>query len=94
MFALKNYLNCAGLDHCIIVTDAIAPAGLGPGTYTLSRWTLQIGDDLAARSHDNSHLVGSAINMPRVIANLQTQLGLTLMQINQLICINPQCAIG
>lgn len=94
MFALKNYLQCAGLDRCIIVTDAIAPAGLGAGTYTLSRWTLQIGQDLAARSEDGSHLVGSAISMLQVIENLQAQLGLTPVEVNQLISINPKRAIG
>ncbi len=94
MFALKNYLNIAGSDRCIITTDAIAPAGLGPGTYTLSRWTLQIGEDLAARSEDGSHLVGSAIDMPRVIQNLQQSLGMDQTQIEKLICKNPRKAIG
>ncbi|MBN4061271.1 N-acetylglucosamine-6-phosphate deacetylase, partial [bacterium AH-315-I18] len=93
MFALKNYFDSVGLNRCIVVTDAITPAGLGPGTYTLSRWTLKIGEDLAARSHDGSHLVGSAISMPRVIDNLQKHLGLTQTQINQLICTNPNRAI-
>lgn len=93
MFALRNYLDTAGLDRCIVTTDAIAPAGLGPGTYTLSRWTLQIGDDLAARSADGSHLVGSAMDMKRVVSNLQQQLGLTIKQVEQLVCINPRQAI-
>ncbi len=94
MFALKNYLDIAGSDRCIITTDAIAPAGLGPGTYTLSRWTLQIGEDFAARSEDGSHLVGSAIDMPRVIQNLQQHLGMDQTQIEKLICNNPRKAIG
>ena len=93
MHVLHNYLKCAQLDRCIITTDAIAPAGLGLGTYTLSRWTVQIGEDLAARSADGSHLVGSAINMPRVISNLQQYLHLNLQQIQQLISINPLRAI-
>jgi N-acetylglucosamine-6-phosphate deacetylase len=43
LFALKNYLDVVGLDRAIVVTDAIAPAGLGPGDYTISRWRLRIG---------------------------------------------------
>ena len=35
--ALKNYLAIAG-DRAIVVSDAIAPAGLGPGRFTLGRW--------------------------------------------------------
>lgn len=93
MFALKNYLAVAGVDRCIVTTDAIAPAGLGPGTYPFSRWTLTIGEDLAARSHDGSHLVGSAIHMPRVIENLRDQLGLSVLEIQKLIADNPKSAV-
>ncbi len=62
-FALRNYLDLVG-ERAIVVTDAIAPAGLGPGRYSLGRWDLQIGDDLVARSPNGSHLVGSALNIP------------------------------
>src|SRR5262249_3848742 len=61
--ALGNYLRCAGLDRAVIVTDAIAPAGLGPGRYTLGRWDLVIGQDMVARSPDGAHFVGSAGTM-------------------------------
>jgi len=91
--ALGNYLRCAGLDRCIIVTDAIAPAGLGPGTYTLSRWTLAIGDDLVARSADGSHLVGSAMSMPRAADNLREHLGLDDAAIERLTAANPRLAL-
>ena len=87
--ALGNYLASAGLDRCIVVTDAIAPAGLGPGRYTLSRWELEIGEDCVARAPDGSHLVGSAISMPRVRTNLKEQMGLSDDAIDQLIAINP-----
>ncbi|RYG62373.1 N-acetylglucosamine-6-phosphate deacetylase, partial [bacterium] len=42
-FALKNYMDAAGLERCIIVTDAIAPAGLGPGRFSLGQIELEIG---------------------------------------------------
>ena len=48
-FALKNYLKIAGVENCYVVTDAIAPAGLGPGRYTLGRWDLLIEEDMVAR---------------------------------------------
>jgi N-acetylglucosamine-6-phosphate deacetylase len=89
LFALKNYLDVVGLDRAIVVTDAIAPAGLGPGDYTVSRWQVKIGDDLVARAPDGSHLIGAAMSMPRVAGNLQL-LGLADGDIKRLVYDNPK----
>jgi N-acetylglucosamine-6-phosphate deacetylase len=92
--ALSNYIKAAGLDRCIVVTDAIAPAGLGPGRYTLSRWDLLIGEDMVARAPDGSHFVGSAITMPRASQNLISGCGLTPCDVERLTLRNPQLALG
>lgn len=47
-FALRNYLDLVGSQRAIVVTDAIAPAGMGPGRYSFSRWNLLIGKDMVA----------------------------------------------
>jgi N-acetylglucosamine-6-phosphate deacetylase len=93
LFALKNYLRVVGLDRAIAVSDAIAPAGLGPGRYTLGRWDLQIGEDLVARSPDGSHLVGSAISLKIAQENLVTRLGMTRQDARQLTEDNPRRAV-
>lgn len=93
LFALKNYLDVVGLDRAIVVTDAIAPAGLGPGDYTISRWRLKIGEDLVARAPDGSHLVGAAMSMPRVTENLRS-IGLSDADIERITRLNPKHAIG
>jgi len=92
--ALRNYLRAAGLERAIVVTDAIAPAGLGPGRFTMGRWTLTIGDDMAARMPESSLLVGSCGTMPRVRENLTGSLGLSDAEVRRLTCDNPQRAIG
>ena len=74
--ALGNYLRLAGEDRSIIVSDAIAPAGLGPGRYTLGRWDIVVGDDMVPRAPDRSHFVGSGINMKQSAENLRAALGL------------------
>lgn len=91
--ALGNYLRLAGPDRCIIVTDAIAAAGLGPGRYRLGRWDLRIGEDMVARSPDGSHFVGSAVTMRQSAANLHDALGLSDDVIRQLTRENPRTAI-
>jgi N-acetylglucosamine-6-phosphate deacetylase len=92
--ALKNYLRAAGLDRCIVVTDAISAAGLGPGRYTLGDWDLLIGEDRVARAPDGSHLVGSAGTMPLSRENLRCHLKLSDPQIEQLLVNNPRTSLG
>ena len=93
-FALGNYLRAAGIDRCIIVSDAVAPAGLGPGRYNLGRWDLHIGEDLVARAPDRSHLIGSAITMRQAAHNLSTSLGLSDSDVDVLCRLNPRRLLG
>lgn len=92
--ALGNYLRAAGLDRCVVVTDAIAPASLGPGRYTLGRWDLVIGPDLVARAPDGSHLIGAVVTMAQSVANLVEQVGLSHDDALRLTVTNPQRALG
>ena len=94
-FTLGNYLSAAGVDRCVVVTDAVAPAGLGPGQYNiLGRWNVQVGLDMVARAPDGSHLVGAAVTMKRSLANLVEKVGLSQEDALQLTCRNPRKAIG
>jgi N-acetylglucosamine-6-phosphate deacetylase len=92
--ALRNYLKLAREDRTIVVTDAIAPAGLGPGRYKFGRWDLEIGADMVARAPDRSHLVGSGITMKQNAANLLHGVGLSESVVRRLTLENPRIAIG
>lgn len=92
--ALSNYLKIVGVDRAVVVTDAIAPAGLGPGKYTLGRWELLIEEDMVARAPDRSHFVGSAISMPQTIQNLTGPLGLSIGDAMKLVRDNPARVLG
>jgi len=93
-FALGNYLRAARLERVVIVSDAVSPAGLGPGRYTFARWTVDVGADLAVRAPDDSHLVGSAISMKQSAANLRSHLGLSEQSIRILCVENAQRALA
>ena len=93
-FALRNYLDVTGVDRAIVVTDAIGAADLGPGTYRFGRWVLEIGEDLVPRAPDRSHLVGSAITMPKSFHNLTQYLDVSLADAEKLMKRNPQIALG
>ncbi len=92
-FALKNYVRCAGVERCIMVTDAISAAKLGPGTYRLSDWEIEVGDDLIAMAPGGEHFVGSTMTMPRTIENLAKH-GFEPNEIEKLVSSNPRAAIG
>jgi N-acetylglucosamine-6-phosphate deacetylase len=93
-FALRNYLDIAGTDKTIVVTDAIVAADLGPGRYRFGRWDLKIGEDLVARSPDHSHLVGSTVTMQKSFQNLTEHLRITAGDARRLMEANPQRALG
>jgi len=92
--ALGNYLRAAGHDRSIVVTDAIAPAGLGPGRYTLGRWDLLIGEDMVARAPDGSHFIGSAGTMKNSVKVLREKVGMSEEICRQLTCENPRRAMA
>lgn len=92
--ALGNYVRLAGYDRSIVVTDAIAPAGLGPGRYKFGRWDLVVGEDMVSRAPDGSHFVGSGITMKQSAENLRKSLGLSEAMIRKLTFDNPRAAVG
>jgi N-acetylglucosamine-6-phosphate deacetylase len=92
--ALRNYLRLVPLERCAIVTDCIAPAGLGPGRYTLGRWDIVVGDDMVPRSPDGSHFVGSGVTMKQSAKNLTERLNLPEETVRRLTYDNPKAFIG
>jgi N-acetylglucosamine-6-phosphate deacetylase len=87
--ALGNYLRLSGVDRSIVVTDAVAAAGMGPGRYRLGGRSVDVGEDGVARAADGSHLVGSTATMPRMAAALGQHLGLDARQVERLTLENP-----
>jgi len=92
--ALRNYLRLVPLEHCAVVTDCIAPAGLGPGRYTLGRWDIVVGDDMVPRSPDGSHFVGSGVTMTQSAKNLVERVNLPEETVRRLTYDNPKSFIG
>ena len=91
--ALANYLRLAGEDRAVVVSDAIAPAGLGPGRYTLGRWDIVVGEDMVPRAPDRSHFVGSGVTMRKSAENLRDALQLPDAVVRRLTCDNPRAVL-
>ena len=88
--ALGNYLRSARIDRCVIVSDAILAAGLGPGRYNLCNQDVVVGEDLVPRSTVGSNFVGSATMIPRMAENLRRFLGLSDDEVLQLTAVGPR----
>ncbi len=91
---LGNYLRAAGIERCVIVSDAISAAGLGPGCYRLGDQSVVVGEDQVPRSANGTHFVGSATTMSQMADKLRRCLHLSDGEILQLTAIGPRQILG
>jgi N-acetylglucosamine-6-phosphate deacetylase len=93
-FVLRNFLRTSGIDRALVVTDATAASGMGPGHYRLGEIEAIVGDDLTPRlAGDPQYLAGSALTMPVAVQNLREHLHLTDREIASLCADNPRSAL-
>ena len=92
-FTLANWLRAAGTGRACVVTDAVAPAGLGPTVCRQGRSEVRVADGDAARLPDGS-LVGGAISMRQAAENLVRRAGLPEDEARRLTVTNPRRAVG
>lgn len=93
-FALRNYLKLVGVGRTIVTTDAITAAGLGPGTYELSGFTVEVDEEGVARRPGSLNLAGSTVTGRRVVEFLAAELGMNAGEIGQVFGSNPRKAVG
>ena len=91
---LGNYLRAAGIERCVVVSDAISAAGLGPGRYRVGDQIAVVGEDQVPRSADGTHFVGSATTMARMADYLRRFLRLSEDEVFQLTSIGPRSVLG
>lgn len=96
-FLLRTMLRVLGPRRAIVVSDATAAAGMGPGTYRLGGREVVVGEDGAAWSADRTHLCGSTATIPtleRVLsAPFPEGVGLDGTTIDRLLALNPRHAL-
>ena len=93
-FALALYLRSAAFERVVMVSDAIAAAGNGPGDYTLAGAKVHVDDQLATWSADRTHLMGSACPLRQSVLTVKQLLGISEQDVHRLVWDNPRRAIG
>jgi N-acetylglucosamine-6-phosphate deacetylase len=90
--AMALLLRAKGPQRTILVTDGVAPAGLGPGTYSLAGRQIEVTAGVATLA--DGTLAGSVSTMDQMVRNL-VRLGLaTLQQALRMASLNPAAALG
>ena len=86
---LRVALRAKGLERCILVTDAVMPAGCSPGLYKLGEVDVELHADGSVRLAGGTRLAGSALRMDHAIANAMKFAGLSLREAITLASRNP-----
>lgn len=81
-----------GADRVILVTDAIAALGLGPGTYQLGDGPITVGAD-GPRTSDG-RLAGSVVSLPQALTRLTAATSASLDEAINCTTVNPAHALG
>ena len=90
--ALEVAWRVLGPDRVILISDAMAALGLGPGTYALGDGPVTVGDD-GPRTEDG-RLAGSIVTMPESIRGLSASTSATLAEAIGCASHNPATALG
>jgi len=90
--AIKLLWRCLGKDRIILITDAIAGAGLPDGEYYLIGQHVTVKDSRATL--DDGTIAGSTATLNRCVRNIHRFTDASLMEAVQMASYNPAKLIG
>lgn len=90
--AVKLAWRAKGAGQIVLVTDAVAAQGLGPGRHCLGRREI-VADTVSVRT-EGGVLAGSVLTMDRAVANVVEFTGCTLAEAVAAASTNPADTIG
>jgi N-acetylglucosamine-6-phosphate deacetylase len=85
-------LRAKGLDKSVLITDAMAAAGMPDGKYRLGGKEVEVNRGIAQDS--SGRLAGSTLTMDKAIANVIRFTGITLEDAIRLATLNPATVLG
>jgi len=93
----KSMFRCKGMDKSILISDAIAAAGLGPGLYRLGEIELTVSPSHKVERADrqgSGYLAGSALDLMRGVENAVRFGGLSIELALRMASTNPSVLLG
>ncbi len=76
----KSMIRAKTLDRCILVSDAVALAGMEPGIYQFAGKSVELTAERCVRLVGTEYLAGSAIELARGIENSVQFAGISLKE--------------
>jgi N-acetylglucosamine-6-phosphate deacetylase len=86
---LRVALRAKGVERCVLITDAVMPAGCEPGPYRLGAVEVELHADQRVTLRGGNRLAGSSLRMDRGIENLMRLAGLSLPEALTMATRNP-----
>ncbi len=86
---LRVALRAKGIEHSILITDAVMPARCAPGPYQLGSVEVELREDHRVVLRGGSRLAGSSLRMDHAIGNVMRAAGLSLTEAVTMATINP-----
>ncbi|MCG2768417.1 MAG: N-acetylglucosamine-6-phosphate deacetylase [Anaerolineae bacterium] len=90
--AMKVLVRCLGSDRVVLITDAMAGAGLGDGQYDLVGHTVTVKDGRATLP--DGTIAGSTATLDDCVRNMHQKVGVPLVEAVKMASLNPARAMG
>ncbi|MCY4402592.1 MAG: N-acetylglucosamine-6-phosphate deacetylase [Candidatus Poribacteria bacterium] len=91
---VKSMMRAKTLDRCILISDAVALAGMKPGKYQFAGQPVELTNDRCVRLEGTEYLAGSAIELARGIENSIRYAGISLAEAFSLATLHPINLLG
>ncbi|MGA7424307.1 MAG: N-acetylglucosamine-6-phosphate deacetylase [Candidatus Sulfotelmatobacter sp.] len=88
---IQIFLRAVGLERSVLITDAMAAAGMPDGTYQLGPIQVEVKDGKAT---NNGTLAGSVLTMDRAVRNITRFSHWTLREAVRAATLNATRAVG
>jgi len=88
---VQLFLQAKGIDRAVLITDAMAAAGMPDGTYQLGPISVDVKD---GRCTADGKLAGSVLTMDRAVRNVTQFAGWSLQDALRAATLNPARAAG
>lgn len=90
--AMKMLIRCLGTDRVVLITDAMAGAGLPDGVYELVGHTVIVKEGRATLP--DGTLAGSTAMLNQCVRNVHQKVGVPLPEAVKMASLNPARAMG